>query len=169
MKKLTLIFGIIIFSTTSMHAQELDTDKEAQEAISRLKFIVGDWAGNGWRMGRNGERNMFDQTEKINLKLDGTAILIEGMGKSNGKTIHDALAIISYNKTDSSYNFRSYLSNGLSGDFKAEVIEGKLYWYPRENMRYVIDVNDEGQWNETGEMKRGNDWFQFFSMTLERQ
>jgi hypothetical protein len=36
-------------------------------------------------------------------------------------------------------------------------------------MRYIIYLNDKGQWHETGEMKRENDWFQFFEMTLDKK
>lgn len=109
------------------------------------------------------------QTETISFKIDSTAILIEGLGTSNGKVVHNAMAILSYNKADNNYTFHSYLANGREGKFKAELIDSKLYWYPMDNMRYIIFLNEYGQWYETGEMKRGEDWFQFFEMTLDRQ
>lgn len=170
MRTLTLIFtAALLFTASITNAQELETDKEAQKAISQLEFIVGNWAGTGWMMGRDGQKRTFDQTEKIKFKLDSTAILIEGLGKSNGKIIHNALAVVRYNKAEENFNFRSYLSNGRGGDFKAELIDGKFYWYPNDNMRYIIYLNDKGQWYETGEMKRENEWFQFFEMTLDKQ
>lgn len=170
MKTLTLILvSTLLFTTFIANAQELETDKETQKAISQLEFIVGDWSGTGWMMGRDGQKHMFDQTEIIKFKLDSTAILIEGLGKSNGKILHNAMAVVRYNKTEKNYNFRSYLSNGRGGDFKAELIDGKFYWYPNDDMRYIIYLNDKGQWYETGEMKRGNEWFQFFEMILDKQ
>jgi hypothetical protein len=168
MKKLTLIFTLLFISGLS-HAQKIETDKEAKDAISKLEFIVGDWAGDGWVMARDGQKSTFTQTEAIKFKLDGTAILIEGLGKNNGEITHNALAVVTYNKTTGNYNFSSYLSTGRSGIFKAEVIDDKFYWYPNENMRYIIYLNSKRQWYETGEMKRGNDWFQFFEMTLDKQ
>lgn len=79
------------------------------------------------------------------------------------------MAIVTYDKADKNYNFSSYLSTGRSGDFKGELIDGKFYWYLNENMRYIISLNDKGQWYETGEMKGENDWFQFFEMTLDKK
>jgi hypothetical protein len=168
MKKLTLIFTLLFISGLS-HAQKVETDKEAKDAISKLEFIVGDWAGAGWVMGRDGQKNAFTQTEAIKFKLDGTAILIEGLGKNNGEITHNALAIVSYNKSAKNYNFSSFLSTGRGGVFKAELLDNKFYLYPNENMRYIIFLNEKKQWYETGEMKRGNDWFQFFEMTLDKQ
>ena len=162
---LTILF---LFAVPSVHAQEAETDTVAKKAISELAFITGDWSGSGWMMGRDGQKHAFEQTEKISFKLDSTAILIEGMGQAEGKTIHNALAIVTYNKADGKFNFRSYLASGRSGDYDAELIDGGFHWYPNENMRYIIRLNEKGQWYEKGEMKRGDDWFQFFEMTLDK-
>ena len=88
--------------------------------------------------------------------LDSTAILIEGHGEADGKSIHDAVAVISFNKENKEYKFTSWLANGRGGQFKASIIDDKFYWYPNENMQYVISINDQGQWYETGEMKQGD-------------
>ena len=69
---------------------------------------------------------------------------------------------------DRNYTFQSYLSNGRNGRFIAELISGKFYWYPNENIRYVINLNEKGQWHEEGQMKRNEDWYQFFEMILDR-
>ena len=89
--------------------------------------MVGKWKGSGWIIGRDRQKQSFEQTEDVQFKLDHTAILIEGLGKSNGQVTHDALAVISYDKQEKHYNFHSYMSNGRSGSFKAELIENKLY------------------------------------------
>ncbi|MBK9175260.1 MAG: hypothetical protein IPM46_02755 [Flavobacteriales bacterium] len=151
------------------HAQDLGTDKENQAAVRKLAFIVGDWKGEGWMMGPDGQRHAFTQTETIRFKLDSTVIYIEGLGTSEGRITHNAMAIISNNKRDGHYTFRSYLANGREGAFKAELLGDKLYWYPKDDLRYIIHLNEKGQWYETGEMKRGEQWFQFFEMTLDRQ
>ncbi len=36
-------------------------------------------------------------------------------------------------------------------------------------MRYIITLNEKGQWFEIGEMERNNEWFKFFEMTLDRK
>jgi hypothetical protein len=56
------------YSKENMQATRSRTDKEAQEAISKLTFIVGDWSGTGWMMGRDGQKPAFNQTENISFK-----------------------------------------------------------------------------------------------------
>ena len=60
------------------------------------------------------------------------------------------------------------LQNGQKGEFKGELIDGKFYWYPNENVRYVIWQNEKKQWYEKGEFKREGNWTQFFEMTLDQ-
>ena len=165
---LSLLVFLLLSLSVSM-GQMLETDSTSQAEISKLGFMVGKWKGAGWIMGRDQQRSSFEQTEDVQFKLDNTAILIEGLGKSNGLVTHNALAVISFNKEENSYNFQSYMSNGRSGSFKAELIENKLFWYPVDNIRYIIYINDEGQWYETGEMNRNEQWFQFFEMTLDKE
>lgn len=163
---LTIILtGLLISQSFS---QSFETDSLSKSKISDLGFMVGNWKGTGWMMGQGG-KSEFEQTEKIQFKLDSTAILIEGLGKDNGKIVHNALAILTYNKTDKNYSFRSYLQNGQNAEFKAELIDNKFYWYPNEKVRYIIWMNENGQWYEKGEFKREENWNQFFEMTLDRE
>jgi len=164
-KVLILLTSILI--TNYSIGQSFETDSISQSEVSKLQFIIGKWEGKGWMMGPNG-KSEFDQTENIQFKLDSTAILIEGLGKTNGMVIHNAMAVVTFNKTDGDYTFQSYLQNGRKGEFKAELIDEKFYWYPNDNIRYIISLNDKDQWFEIGEMKRGESWFQFFEMTLDR-
>ncbi len=169
MKKQFIFFVSIVIISFTVNAQPRETDAVSKNEIIKLGFMVGKWQGSGWMMDRDGSKHHFQQQEDIQFKLDSTAILIEGLGKAEGKIIHNAMAIIAYNKTDSAYSFNSYLSSGLSGTYKAELHHNKLYWYLNENMRYVIEINKAGQWFEIGEMKRGESWFQFFEMTLDKR
>jgi hypothetical protein len=160
---------IWIFCSVTAFGQAEKTDSISKQEISKLNFLVGKWEGEGWIMGRDGKKYSFQQKENIQYKIDGVAILIEGLGKSNGQITHNALAIISYNKKDGIYNFQSYTSTGRGGSFDAELIDGKFYWYPNNNMRYIIWLNDKGQWYETGEYRRDEKWNQFFEMTLNKK
>ncbi|HBH22110.1 MAG TPA: hypothetical protein DDY13_01675 [Cytophagales bacterium] len=160
---------IILLLSNYSFAQFAETDQEAKAAMTQLAFIVGDWSGEGWMMGRDREKRLFDQTENIRFKLDSAAILIEGVGSHKGEVVHNALAIVTYDKAKQHYNFRSYLANGRVGEYKAELIDDKFYWYPRDDMRYIIEMNDQGQWFEVGEMNREGTWYQFFEMTLNKE
>lgn len=168
MKKEILTVVIALFLGGQSFAQFFKTDSISKSEVTKLEFLVGNWEGKGWMMGRDGTKSEFDQTEKIEFKLDSTAILIEGQGKSNGMIVHNAMAIVSYNKEDVSYSFQSYLQNGQKNEFKGELINGKFHWYPNDNMRYIIWLNENGQWFETGEFNREGTWHQFFEMTLDR-
>lgn len=167
--KTILIFAFALLFVNLSLSQSSETDSISKSKVSQLEFMVGDWKGSGWMMGRDGSKSEFDQTEEIKFKLDSTMVLVEGMGKSGGKIIHNALAIITYNIEEDKFAFRSYMQNGQSGEFPAEMIDGKLYWYPNPNVRYIIWTNENDQWYETGEFKRGEDWMQFFEMTLDRE
>lgn len=160
---------LFLCMTVSSTAQKVDTDKASQEKIQQLGFLTGNWKGKGWMMMQDGKKYTFDQTEKVQLKLDETVLLIEGNGMSYGRNIHNALAIVSWNKTSNQFDFRSWLATGMNGAFKAELKDKKLYWYPMENMQYIIWINEKGQWYETGEIKRNNEWVQFFEMTLDKE
>jgi hypothetical protein len=167
MKTYLTIVLVFLISITGF-TQTSETDSISKAKIKELDFMVGNWKGTGWMMGKNG-KSEFEQTERIEYKLDSTAILIEGKGMSNGKIIHNALAILTYNKSEDNYSFRSYLPSGMNAEFKAEIIENKLYWYPSDNVRYVIWKNEKEQWYEKGEYKTENSWNQFFEMTLDRE
>ncbi len=80
---------------------------------------------------------------------------------------YDRISI--YHSDHHQYNFQSYMTDGRNGSFKTELIKNKLYWYPVDNFRYIIYINDEGQWYETGEMNRNDQWFQFFEMALDKE
>lgn len=166
-------FFLISLALCWMHAvavgQNFETDSLSKAEISRLSFIVGEWEGTGWMMSPDGQKHPFQQTENVQFKIDSTAILIEGLGKAGEKVIHNALAVISLDKAQGGYAFQSYLSNGRGGNFKAELKEDTLYWYPGENMRYIISLNEKGQWAEVGEMNRDGNWFQFLEMTLDKK
>lgn len=168
MMRTIIVLIILTFYSVFSFGQAEKTDSISKQEIIKLDFLVGKWDGEGWIMGRDGQKYTFQQTENIQFKIDSVAILIEGLGKSNGQITHNALAIISFNKEDSFYNFHSYTATGRGGSFDAKLIDDKFYWYPNEKMRYIIWINDKDQWYETGEYKREEKWNQFFEMTLNK-
>ncbi len=167
--KIKSLLILLTLCSTLLLGQDFKTDSISKLELSKLEFLIGEWEGEGWIMGRDKQKHAFQQTENIQFKIDGVAILIEGLGKSNGQITNNSLAIISYNKKDSNYTFQSYTSTGHGGSFKAELIEGKLFWYPNENMRFVGWINEKGQWHESGELKNDEKWNQFFEMTLNKK
>ena len=168
MKKIALfiLFHLVIFQV--LEAQEVETDPVLKSEVSKLGFMEGTWKGRGWMMSRDGQRQEFEQTESVQFKLDHTLLLIEGQGQSHGQMVHNALAAVTYNKEEGAYTFTSWLANGLTGSYTAKLIGDRFHWYPNEFIRYILLINDQGQWYETGEMKRGEEWIQIFEMTLDK-
>lgn len=172
MKNLISI-SLLILSITSFHfsawsqvSYELNLD--SQRKMIPLSFLEGKWKGSGWMMGEDRVRQNFEQEEIIEMKLSGTILQIEGIGRSEGKVVHHALAIIQPKKEDGKFEFTSFLQSGMKGIFPAQWEDGKLIWQPAPQVRYIIQLNDQGQWYEVGEYNAGNTWYKFFEMTLDK-
>lgn len=160
-----LLLGIQI---VSLAQPSYDLNEAAQKKLAELSFLEGSWKGSGWMMGQDRQRMTFDSEEIVQFKLSGTVLEVEGVGKSEGKVVHHALAVISVAEGEGKFDFTSFLQSGEKGTYRAELKEGKLFWYPVEQVRYVIEINDQGQWFEVGEYNAGTQWYKFFEMTLEK-
>jgi hypothetical protein len=169
MKKSTILILALSVITNLSIAQSSETDKSFQAEVKKLSFLVGEWEGSGWMMGQDRVKRTFEQTENIQFKLDSKAILIEGLGKSDGKIVHNALAIITSSGAGNRFDFQSFLPSGQKGTFNSEIKEDVYYWYPAESVRYIIKINDKGQWFEIGEFNQGDTWYTFLEMTLDRK
>lgn len=167
--KILISLSILLGASILTKAQtQYDLNQGSQEAMKILSFMEGNWKGSGWMMGEDRQKHTFDQTEEVRFKLSGTSILIEGKGISNGKVIHHALAVISPGTEPDSYSFSSFLQSGRKGTYQAELKGDDFYWHPSDQVRYIIHLNEQGQWYEKGEYKMGENWFQFFEMTLDK-
>ena len=153
----------------------LATPVLAGEEMKKLDFLLGDWAGEATvRMGPGEPEKVF-QTERIQPKLGGEIIVIEGLGKdAGGKTVHDALAILSWDPEKKHYRFSTYVAGRGTGETVLELtgpssgiwrLEG-----PWGKQRYTIDVTEAGEWVEIGEFSRdGEKWVKFIEMRLKRK
>lgn len=165
MKTLMILFSLA--TAITMNAQN------HKDEMKKLEPLVGNWKGIAlYRMGP-GEPQKVDQTEVIELKLEGAVLQIEGLGKVNGTMQHHALAIVNFDVSQKKFLFRSYLSDGKMADAEFSVTgEGKYMWgfeYPGRKIRYVITINDN-RWKETGEFSSdGKQWFPFIEMDLVKQ
>lgn len=167
--KSVFVIWILTSFQQSAFGQNVETDPKSKSAIKELGFMVGNWEGKGWMIGADRNRHEFNQTEQIQFKIDSTALLIEGQGIANNIVVHNALAIVTFAGEENHYDFNSFLQNGRKGAFKAEIKDQVFYWYPSESMRYIIQINEAGQWYEIGEINTGDSWFKFFEMTLDKK
>lgn len=172
MKNLINISVLILLMTAlqipawSQVSYELNLDN--QRKMAALSFLEGKWKGSGWMMDENRVRQKFEQEEIIEMKLSGTILQIEGIGSADGQVVHHALALIQPVEEDGKYEFTSFLQSGMKGTYPAQLEGGKLIWKPTDQVRYVIQINEQGQWHEIGEYNAGNAWYKFFEMTLDK-
>jgi hypothetical protein len=156
--------------------QMIPTPSKAHlEAMDKVNFIAGNWAGSGWiQMGP--EKHEFNQSEKVTIKVNGTIVQIDGLGidaKDNKTVIHNAFAIITYSPETRQFGMQAFRGDGARVDaYLKPIAENSFEWgfkHPMAgNMRYTISVKND-VWTETGEMSQdGKQWFPFFGMTLQK-
>ncbi len=156
---------------------------QAQEMGNKEKMLAfkgweGHWKGEGSMQMGPGEPKKTIVDERIESKLDGIILLIEGVGKATDPAtkkesiVHHALAVLSFDQVTDKYRFRTYLNDGRSADAWLTVIsENKYQWgfdTPRGKTRYNIVIDpSKNTWNEIGEYSSdGTTWMNFFEMNL---
>lgn len=179
MKNFMFIAVLVVASATgNLLAQPHETiHREKMKAFSSW---VGDWKGEGAMQMGPGEPKKSTVVEKLEYRLGGTVLLIEGKGTApnpstgNEEIVHHALAVLSYDAEANEYKFKSYLYDGRSTDAWFKIIaDNKFQWgfsMPRGQMRYDIALEDDGRtWRETGEFSAdGKAWHPVFKMNLTK-
>lgn len=164
---------ILLFLGVTTFAQMPEMSAEHRQALDQLDFMAGKWSGNGWMFIQGGKRVTFEQAENIQWKAGRAALAIEGKGHSEGKVIHDAFAVITYDPQKKAFDFNSVLASGMGGKFAAKILAENIFEWkmevPGRTITYIITLNEKGQWYEKGMVKMGEGQeFQFFEMTLDR-
>ena len=155
---------------TAVSAQENTAERQRTE-VKKLESMVGQWKGSGW-IQQSAKRENFTGTETVQRKLDGLALLIEGkFANSEGKVIHETLAVLDFDAKAAKYRFRTYLATGMSGEQGFKIVADSFEWgfqVPAGTIRYTIKTAND-LWFETGEFsKDGKSWSKFFEMKLDR-
>lgn len=166
----------IPMNTAAQSAQspELEAQKEAMASVA---FLVGEWRGSGWWDVGQG-RIQIESSEVVESRLDGLALVIEGHHTSRMDTasepvvVHHALAMMTYDPDADEYRFNTQVARGGTGMYSGYVEDGAFIWRMTAGggqIRYTIQIDDEGRWHETGHFSNdGATWEQFFAMTLAR-
>ena len=172
----TMLTALLCFALSVAAQAPPQPDPVAQaKEIKKLDFIVGEWAGEGWMILPGGVRETFTSWEKVQSKLEGVALLVEGLHKSraDGKVVHQTLAVISYDEAAKNFRFKTNLANGRAGDYTGKVVADNVFEWgmdvPRGKIRYTIKLSDKGEWFEVGEYSPdGTTWRKIFEMTLKK-
>jgi hypothetical protein len=163
----------LVLLSLSAFAQQRP-DKAAQiEAMKKLSFLTGKWQGEAVARMGPGDPVKLAQTEDVRYMLDGTILLIEGVGRNpqSGAKLFNALGIVSYDEASKSYRIRAY-TEGRQIDAPFEVSEKGFKWSIASGgyrVDYAMLLNENGEWHETGDVTAGERTFRTVDMTLRRQ
>lgn len=169
-----LAFLIAPWSTI---AQQPPSAAVAKEAMAKLSKMVGKWEGEATVQLGPGQTHKVKQTENVQWKLDGTVLLVEGLGKEKAadgeeKVVFQAMAICAFEAKSKSYKFHTFRDNGMGAIANAEVTDTGMIWGFEDGrggkIRYTITIKDD-IWTEIGEyLVEGQPARQFFDMTVKR-
>ena len=157
----------------AVFAQQRPNVKVQGEAMKKLAFLVGTWAGDATTV-RSNQKITVKQTEEVSFKLDGLVLLIEGTGRNpeSAEVMFRALATVSYDDAAGVYHFRAY-NDGSYLDTELKVPDRGFEWGYKAGptqIAFAMKLNDAGDWVETGDVAMGNTPAQrFFDMTVRKQ
>jgi hypothetical protein len=172
MKQLIILLLFFSFVQLNVIAQAPNPAVN-KEKMSVFAPWVGNWQGEGSMQMGPGAAKKSSVDEKIELKLDGTILVVEGVGKSEGSIVHNAFGILSYDPMSSQYKFKTYVKEGRTADAWFTVLGDNKYQWGFDvpnggKVRYSITI-DGKKWNEIGEFSRdGNTYMKTFEMNLTK-
>jgi hypothetical protein len=151
----------------------------AAEAMRRLAFLHGTWRGEGVTTMGPGQQERAAVLETAQPRLDGTVLLVEGLGwkgtqgAADYRVVHQALGVVSYDARRGGWAMRAYRGGGWV-DAEVTVGDGELVWAFDQpgagRIRYTIRLDEQGRWHEVGERSPdGRRWHRFFEMRLSRE
>jgi hypothetical protein len=127
-------------------------DLEAQrEAMKKLGFLVGKWAGEARLLRGPTESVELLQTEEAQYKLDGLIVVIEGVGraKPDGQSLLQAFGIVSYDDESRTYLLRAF-NDGRFLETQTKLLEegkGMTWSFALGEIRTnsVLRINEHGE------------------------
>jgi hypothetical protein len=177
MRKILLL---LLFTVLSIPALAQQPDSIQRDAIKKLSWVIGQWKGESWAEYRPGQRAYTKMTETVQTKLDGTVLLIEGLGKrklsdtQEGDVVHNAMAVVSYDEKAKRYRWQAWRIPGGSYTDTELKVEGEVLEWSMQTpqggvTRFRIKLDEKGEWYEVGEYSQDNKtWNKFFEMRLQR-
>ena len=159
----TTLFSLLaVVMAAALQQPPRTPDVNAQrQAMKKLAFLVGQWAGEGRMLQASGEWVEFNQTERVEYKLDGLLLVIEGVGraKSDGQPMLRAYGITSYDDATGKYHMRAFNDGRwLETDIELAADNKAMMWgFTVGDIRTnsTMRLTDAGEWTESHEIKFG--------------
>jgi hypothetical protein len=130
-----------------------------RQAMGKLSFLAGHWSGPLTVVRGSGEPLHLTQTERVQFKLDGLVLLIEGRSTgSDGKAAFEALATIAYDDEAGKYRIRAF-NDGRYLDTELTALADGFSWGFEAGPAHIVNamrLTPTGQWHETTQMTMGN-------------
>lgn len=169
--KTWIFLAILVLVVPAAGAAEPAVDP-AIDAMRALPKLEGRWAGEGWMRMGPGEPMRFVGEETVESRLDGRLLVVEGLHRTpdRSKVVHHAFGVFSWDERAKHYRFNTYVANRGGGEHAARLVENALVWDlagEGPKRRFTITVTND-EWKEVGHVQRGEEWLQFFEMTLKR-
>ncbi|GAB3990769.1 hypothetical protein GCM10028807_18560 [Spirosoma daeguense] len=176
--KIRIITFLFLLSATFAHAQAPDFSAECKAQMQKLAYLAGNWKGDATYTRGPGKTETLAQTERIEWRLNGVVLEIEGTGRNQqtNDVAFNAFAIVNYDPIAKKFKFKSYVKEGFTTDAYFEVLaENKFEWgfdVPNNGgkTKYIITLDPtQKTWYETGEFSRdGSKWFKFIELNLKK-
>lgn len=169
-----LITALLATASLTLCAQRPpDTTAAQRDAMHKLSFLAGRWSGPVSISMGPGEPLHLTQTEKIEYKLDGLVLLIEGKSTAaDGNTPFQALATVAWDDAAHGYRIRAY-NAGHYIDTALTVLADGFSWGFDSGPAHVANtmhLTAKGEWQETTDVTfGGNPPQRSVDMLLTRQ
>ena len=158
MKKLLYTLFFVLVGTLMAQAQDEAISNE--NPLDKLKFIIGEWEGEGWMMTQAGKQSTKIK-ETASCKAGGTVLVLEGLGTkldtitNEEKVVHDAFGVIYLDPRTNTLAMHAY-KDGYVNESDIEFInDKKIRWFldiPNgSKIRFTADYSTENKWVEIGE------------------
>ncbi|HKA06000.1 MAG TPA: hypothetical protein VKD71_02000 [Gemmataceae bacterium] len=173
------IIGSLALAFASPAAAADEPGAANREAMKKVAFLAGKWAGEATVQTGKGAAKSIQQTEDIRFRLNGVVLLIEGTGigklpdSDKEGVVFNALATLSYDAEAKKFLMRAYTMDGNMVDPEVTVSESGVVWQftpvkTKVQVRFTIAVTGD-TWVETGETSiDGKTWNKYLDMKLKR-
>jgi hypothetical protein len=152
----TALLSVASLVTTAQ--QPSDEAASQRDAIHKLHFLVGTWSGPVSITHGPGEVLHLTQTEKVEYKLDGLVLLIEGRSTaSDGSAPFQALATVAYDDASHTYRIHAY-NAGHYVDTELTALTDGFSWAFDAGPAHILNtmhMTAKGEWQETSDVTFG--------------
>jgi hypothetical protein len=148
MRRLLLL---ALLATLALAQQSPSPVRAQHEAMTKLSFLAGNWSGTATVMQGPGTPLHITQSERVEPKLDGLILTLEGAGTdSTGRIVFRAFATISYDDAAHQYRIRAY-NDGHYVDTELSVLADGFSWSYSTGQVHIVNtmhLTASGEWGE---------------------